>query len=371
MKKQIPVEPLVMTIGNFDGVHIGHQSIIKIIKLEASKRDARPCAMIFIPHTMGIKTILTDDENASIFESMGIRQISLTFDDALKSMSPEQFVEMLSKMGVVALAEGRSFRFGRERAGNIDRLKELCAFYDIEVSIVPSVMVADEPVSSSRIRRLIGERDFKSASELMGRHYFLSGRITSGRGVGRFLGYPTANIPMSLQKLYPPNGVYFTKTTIDGTKYYSVTNIGLRPTFAAPEQQVKNLSSENTAFKNTTFKNTTKHTVTENPVTENPAIENPAIENPVAANPDTENPAKENPAEENPAEENPVTENPALENPTIETFILDFDGDAYGKFAIVEFFGFHREERRFENIEKLQSELAIDIAKARAFFSCR
>jgi riboflavin kinase/FMN adenylyltransferase len=224
-------------IGNADGLHIGHRALIERTISEAADRGLTSAVMTFAPHTaarLGVRTLMTADEKLSALSGTGVgRVISVAFDDAFMALSPREFAAMLAgAYHVRAVVVGETFRFGKDRAGDVSALRGFGAELGFDVVAAETVALGGEAVSSSRARRAVCERRFELASELLGAPYYLSGTVVAGRRVGRDLGFPTANTEVFPDKLYPPNGVYITSTTIGGSICPSVTNIGVRPTFA-------------------------------------------------------------------------------------------------------------------------------------------
>lgn len=241
-----PIPRAVLTIGNFDGVHVGHQAIMKLTIEKARARKGEAIAFTFRPHPQialrpeaNIPLINTYDEKLELLSALDLdRIVEQPFSREFSTTTPEQFFhEMLHKrLGAEAIVVGYDFAFGRGREGSLEALGELCRQAGVELTVVPAmrVTVGDqaEVVSSSRIRQhlLAGEVDF--AAQLMGRPFFYRGVVIRGEGRGRKIGFPTANLQLD-QKLHLPNGVYATEAYYQGRKYASVTNIGVRPTFHA------------------------------------------------------------------------------------------------------------------------------------------
>jgi riboflavin kinase/FMN adenylyltransferase len=231
----------VVTIGNYDGVHLGHQRILAAVRRMAATLDV-PCLVLsFDPHPARIVrpdsaplAITTHGQRTELLEGEGMDFFFLhPFDSELASKAPADFFELVLErlLGCSAVIVGSGFRFGRDRSGDVMELHRLGAARGMQVQTVGLVELVDGTiVSSSRIREAIANGWIERAVEMLGRPPFLDGECVSGASRGRSLGYPTANLRTD-NELIPADGVYITEMEIDGRRWPAVTNIGLRPTF--------------------------------------------------------------------------------------------------------------------------------------------
>lgn len=234
--------PSAVTIGNFDGVHRGHQELMRHVVEMARRQKARPSLLTFHPHPTQIvapdrapKLLMTPDERASLIADQGIEQVLiLPFTPEVATLSPAAFFEgiLIQALNVRGIVVGDNFHFGHHQAGNIATLSALGAAAGVEVDIVPGVYCRGRLVSSSEIRRLLRQGRVTHAERLLGRPFFLCGEVVAGEGRGARQTVPTLNLEPSAE-LLPLHGVYVTRTRDrDSTRrWHSVTNIGVRPTF--------------------------------------------------------------------------------------------------------------------------------------------
>ena len=231
----------VLALGNFDGLHRGHMKIIDRVRRRAGERGGTPAAMTFDPHPPRVvrpdkapPLLMTKEQKIEALGRSGMQGVAiLRFTPEVSRWEPEVFVRtiLVEWLHVVEVWVGANFLFGHGRAGNYTVLRSLGARYGFRAEKIDPVRYKDFVVSSTRIRRLIAEGRVDEAGALLGHHYFIDGVVTRGAGRGRGIGYPTANLE-SRNELAPPAGVYATTVTIDGALRPSITNIGLRPTFA-------------------------------------------------------------------------------------------------------------------------------------------
>ena len=238
----------VLTVGTFDGVHLGHQAILAYLKERAATVDGCSVVVSFDPHPrevvlgehVGLLTTL--DERADLLERFGIdRFVVLPFTRDLSNLEPEAYVEqvLIEMIGLREVVIGYDHRFGRNRSGSRETLEALGATHGFSVDVIPEQIVRETTVSSSAIRRLLGdEGDVAAAAALLGRSYFLTGTVVRGDGRGRTIGYPTANLRIrSDRKLVPRAGVYAVHVERSGEQgeeqWAGMMNVGRRPTFEA------------------------------------------------------------------------------------------------------------------------------------------
>lgn len=254
----------VLTIGNFDGVHLGHQQIIKTV-LESARREGHiAAALTFWPHPLRVvrpeiapPLIETLPQRLGHLESLGLDAVFvLPFDQSVASLAPADFVRriLVDTMRAGAVCVGENFRFGHRQAGNVQVLRELGHALghgsSFEVECISPVILHGVIVSSSAIRAALSNGHMLQAARLLGRPFSLDGEIRTGTGTGRQFVFPTLNLSTE-QELLPARGVYATETVVRGRMYRSATNIGIRPTFdgskLAIESHLFNFSDEITS----------------------------------------------------------------------------------------------------------------------------
>src|SRR5712664_3171484 len=232
----------VLAIGNFDGIHLGHQAILRATVERAHALNAVSTALTFDPSPRKVlrpetapPMLSTNAQRMDWFNALGLEAVVvLPFTLDLARLSPEEFVEqiLVRDLHVKAVLVGENFRFGHKQAGDVKLLSELGAKYGFDVVIVPPVVYHGEVVSSTIIRREVAEGDVSHAARLLGRAFALTGEVVSGTGTGRRFTFPTLNLAAE-QELLPARGVYITRSGLEGEtrSFRSVTNIGVRPTF--------------------------------------------------------------------------------------------------------------------------------------------
>lgn len=229
-----------VTIGSYDGVHLGHQKILKKLVRDAHTHNNPAVVVTFYPHpavVLGKTTnsgyLSTPDERAALLGDFGVDVvITLRFTRDLAALSALDFMQLLSDhLGVSHLLVGYDFALGRQREGNVDRLREIGSQLGYQLDVFDPVEVDDSPVSSSQIRRLIRAGEVQSAARLLGQLYSVEGTVIHGDGRGKSLGFPTANLEYWTERVMPVNGIYATWAWVEGVRYPSVSNLGLRPTF--------------------------------------------------------------------------------------------------------------------------------------------
>ncbi len=232
--------PVVATVGNYDGVHRGHQKILRGVLERSRDRALRSLLITFEPHPLAIVAperrpplLMTRGQKLDHLEALGLDAVLiLPFDARLAALSGEEFFGELGRRGV-ALAElrvGENFRFGHGRSGDLPLLQRIGRELGFDVDAVAPELVDGEPVSSSRVRAAVSDGDVERAQLLLGRPFELTGEVVRGDGRGRELRCPTANLAVD-NELLPGGGVYITETTVLGARHASVTNVGVRPTF--------------------------------------------------------------------------------------------------------------------------------------------
>ncbi len=231
----------VVTIGNFDGFHIGHAKLINVVNYYRNKYNLKSVVLSFFPHTRkvlfneDIKYIFSKEEKIYLFEQIGIDIfIEYPFSLEFSKLSPEEFIKniLVDKLNCKVLVVGEEFSFGKNKSGNTKKLKNICNDYNIEVIIVENEIYNNNKISSTNIRKLISDGNFKEVKDLLFKDYFIKGVVRSGNKIGRTIGFPTANLSVSQNKILPINGVYITETYIINEKklYKSITSVGNNPT---------------------------------------------------------------------------------------------------------------------------------------------
>ncbi len=240
----------VLAIGNFDGIHLGHQAILRAAVDRAHETNSVATALTFDPPPLKVlrpeSAPLRLSTNAQRMDWFRFGELEaavvLPFTLELSKLSPEEFVEQILVRGlrVRAVLVGENFRFGHKQAGDVQLLRDLGAKHGFEVVVIPPVVDHGEVVSSTLLRRKIAGGDVTHAGRLFGRPFVLTGEVVSGTGTGRRFTFPTLNLSPE-QELLPARGVYITRTQIDGhpRRYRSVTNIGVRPTFNGSKLSVE------------------------------------------------------------------------------------------------------------------------------------
>lgn len=237
-----------VTLGNFDGIHLGHQKLIETVKKYSDEEGLISVAFSFYPHPISVVkpnnqfyTIFTQEEKKLIMEQLGVDVlIQYPFTKEFSSLEAEEFVELLyEKTRLKVLVVGEDYCFGKNRKGNYDMLKAYGDRLGFKVIKIPAVKLGGERVSSTRIRGCIQDKNFKEATQLLDKPYFVMGKVCHGKKIGRTIGFPTANIACEEGKLLPPDGVYVTKTLCRGKIYEGITNIGKNPTVNGTERTVE------------------------------------------------------------------------------------------------------------------------------------
>lgn len=234
-------ENAVISVGTFDGVHLGHLEIIKKLLSESLKYEASSVLVTFEPHPRtvicsdyNIKLLNSREEKLKLLESYGIDRLwMIEFNTEFASLKSSEFIEMvLEKFAVKSFITGFNNRFGHDRQRACDVLPEYASRYGFSIEPVGPFSVSGEGVSSTRIRRLLEEGEVQKAGIFLGRSYSLKGSVTQGDKRGRTLGFPTANVDIDEDgKLIPKNGVYVVSCELSDGQHFGIADIGLRPTF--------------------------------------------------------------------------------------------------------------------------------------------
>ena len=290
-----------LTIGSFDGVHKGHQQILRKMTAGAHQANTKAVVLTFHPHpavVLGKRSdpfyLTSPEERASLLAQLGVDLVlTCPFNLHVARTSAQDFMQELSNhLHMDKLWVGYDFALGKDREGDVPTLRRLGESLGYEVHVINPVKVNGEVVSSSAIRAVLGKGDVSKAAEFLGRPYQVSGEIVHGDGRGHSIGIPTANLEVWAERAIPKAGVYVCKAHLHGKTLGAVTNIGIRPTF-----------DNQSAF------------------------------------------------------------------PTVEAHLLDYDGDLYGKRLKLDFVERLRDEKRFDSVESLVTQINTDIQHGREILS--
>jgi riboflavin kinase/FMN adenylyltransferase len=240
--------PAVLTIGNFDGVHRGHVALLDRVRSEAAPSGADTALLTFDPHPRCVldpahcpQSLTTLGEKRSLLEEYGLDRLTiLGFTREVSNWRAEQFCDLLrATFDLRALVVGHDFALGHKRQGDVAFLRDYGERHGFPVEQVEAVEVDGLPVSTSRIRDLLGAGDVRGATVLLGRPHFMDAVVEHGEEVGRHLGYPTANLSIAADKCLPAPGVYAMWVRVDGEWRAAATNVGYRPTFGGDRLTVE------------------------------------------------------------------------------------------------------------------------------------
>lgn len=230
----------VLSVGNFDGLHLGHQKILRQVIERARIEQGIASVITFDPHPLKVlrpghapPLVETIDQRIEQFGNVGLEAaLIMRFDRALAALSPEEFVRgvLVQELKTAAVLVGQNFRFGHRQEGNVETLTELGLRFGFSVQIVEPAMIDGEFISSTAVRTAVAEGRVAHAARLLGRPFALTGQIVRGAGRGATVLFPTLNLAPE-QELLPKVGVYATETRVEGRLYRSATNVGFRPTF--------------------------------------------------------------------------------------------------------------------------------------------
>ncbi len=242
-----PEEPIEnstsATIGNFDGVHVGHKKIIAAVKEEAKQKGLSSCVITFHPHpqkvlqNIDIPLLVPIRERLKLLEKEGVDVVGCyTFTKDIAKIPAKDFVTdiLIGKLNLKHLIVGPGFSFGRKREGNLDLLDKMGKEYDFDTEVVETALIDGEIVSSTAIRNLVREGNMVKAGKFLGYNFYIEGQVKEGERRGRQIGFPTANLDTDWDIL-PKVGVYATLAHVDGIVLNSITNVGYRPTFGNNE----------------------------------------------------------------------------------------------------------------------------------------
>jgi len=249
-----PFNHPVVTLGNFDGVHLGHQAIFRKLKEEAQKSRGEAVVITFEPHPLKVLSpqacppLLTPfRKKMMLIENSGIETVlCIEFTTSFSKISPFDFIKniLIEKVKVKKIVVGYNYHFGRKQRGDVEILKQVCNLFQVDVDVMEPLRIGSTTVSSSKIRELIKEGDVEEASKLLGRNYPVIGKVVQGAKRGQTLGFPTANLEIS-EELYPKKGVYAVEVVWNQQRLNGLANVGMNPTFLSPQgKEERSLSIE-------------------------------------------------------------------------------------------------------------------------------
>ena len=289
-------EKCIYALGFFDGVHRGHQALLAQCRRLAQQYGCKAGVITFTSHPETLVNgttpplLNTAEDRRGLLQAMGAEMVwELPFDEQLMKTHWSAFLNQLLEAGAAGFVCGSDFRFGAGGSGTAKKLAAFCESRLLPYAVVPQQLLQGVRISSTFIRTLIQEGKMEEATEFLGHPHVLTGKVISGRGLGRTIGIPTANLALPPEVICPKKGVYACKTVVDGKVYPAVANIGSRPT-----------------------------------------VEGHHI--------------------------------------TVEPWILDFEGDLYGKELTLAFYQFLRPEKKFASLEELKAEIEKNAAQTRKFF---
>lgn len=243
--------PTVLTIGTFDGLHLGHQALIHQLQQSAQERDAQAVVIAFhprpkavlAPHLSHNDYLTTPEERIALFETLGLDSLILIpFTLEFSQTTAANFMQLLvDRLNLVELWAGQDFALGKNREGNLERLRALGQELNYQVCEFRPILISGKIVSSTQIRELLLAGEVRQATEFLGRYPSLSSEIVQGARRGHTIGFPTANFAVPAERLLPANGVYATFVQLPGEteRRPSVTNVGIRPSFEGTERTVE------------------------------------------------------------------------------------------------------------------------------------
>ncbi len=240
----------LVTIGTFDGVHVGHQHILKKLVEEAKAKNKKAVLLTFFPHPrmvlqkeVSLELINTIDEKAQLLEKIGLDYLIIhPFSIEFSRLTALEFVRdiLVNQLKTSKLIIGYDHHFGKNREGNINQLREYAPLYDFEIEEIPAQDIDEVSVSSTKIRRALASGNIRTANKYLGYPFMLNGKVVNGKKLGGTIGFPTANIDVQERyKLIPKTGVYVVQTQYKGTLIFGMMNIGYRPTLDGAHQTIE------------------------------------------------------------------------------------------------------------------------------------
>lgn len=239
-----------VTIGTFDGVHVGHQKVLKDLVESAKKNNAESVLLTFFPHPRmvlqkesDIKLINTIDERIQLLHKIGLDSLVIhEFSNEFSNLSAIEFVQniLVNKLKIAKLIIGYDHHFGKNREGNYKKLQELGKQFDFKLKKISQHDISDIAVSSTKIRKAIEGGEIEKANTYLGYNFMLTGEVVKGKNLGEKIGFPTANISINeTYKLIPKTGVYLVKSKIENETFFGMMNIGYRPTVSGKNQTIE------------------------------------------------------------------------------------------------------------------------------------
>lgn len=244
-------QPLIITQGTFDGVHLGHKKVLQHVVELAKAKNTQSLLITYHPHprlviepnNTELRMLSNIQEKAEAVFELGVDYVLvLPFTQEFSKLSPKAFVKniLVDQLQVDTIVIGYDHRFGNNRSGDFTTLVELSKQFNFQVQEIPASMIDEIAISSSKIRKALSDNNLKYANALLGRPYVVTGIVIEGKKIGRSIGFPTANIQiLDRYKLVPSHGVYAGKCTIDDITYKMVCNIGLRPTLGGQSLSIE------------------------------------------------------------------------------------------------------------------------------------
>ena len=240
----------ILTIGTFDGVHIGHNKILKRLIQDSKKNNLSSLVMTFFPHprmilnkSHEIKMIDTIDEKINLLEKTGLDNLIIhPFDNNFSKIRAKEFVEeiLVKKLKIKEIIIGYDHKFGKDREASVEDLKKFGKDYMFTVKEIPAQEIDSIAISSTKIRNAILNGEIEKCNKFLGRNFILTGKVVYGEGLGKKIGFPTANIEIKeTYKIIPKNGVYLVKTKINSNTYFGMMNIGIRPTVGGTNKSLE------------------------------------------------------------------------------------------------------------------------------------
>ncbi|WP_033957311.1 bifunctional riboflavin kinase/FAD synthetase [Psychroserpens jangbogonensis] len=249
-QKSYSKNPSVITIGTFDGVHIGHQKIIERLVKVGQNKALEPVVLTFFPHprmvlqkNLNIKLLNTIDERKQLLSKLNLETLVIkTFNKGFADLSARDYVKtiLVEELNAKHIIIGYDHHFGKNRSANIDDLKSFGKEFGFEVEEISAQDIKDVAVSSTKIRNALSNGDLQTAKSYLGNPYFITGTVIKGKGLGKQIQFPTANIHIKEDyKLIPKNGVYVVSSIIDDITVFGMMNIGINPTVNGTKQSIE------------------------------------------------------------------------------------------------------------------------------------